>query len=208
MKRALPLLYVPVLMLSLLAQRPAAAQSAASSVTLNPATLAGGQSATGTVTLSAPAPAEGAVVALESSSHGAWVPSYVGIPAGLSSADFPVVTSETTATAAVTIYAYYGGATASAVLTINPTPGAQTDTVSNVSAQYEVRKKRLKVEARSTSNSASLGVYVTSTGELIGTLSNKRGGRYQGQFSWPSNPGSITIVSTLGGSATAGVTNR
>jgi hypothetical protein len=37
---------------------------------------------------------------------------------------------------------------------------------------------------------------------LIGTLTNDAGGRYRGQFTWPSNWQSITARSSLGGSAT------
>ena len=208
MKRAIYSLSVPILMLGLLAARPAAAQTVVSSVTLNPATVTGGQFAAGTITLSAPAPAAGAIVALASDSPAAWAPMYVSIFPGLSTANFTVVTYQTTATVPATISATYGGATASGVLSINPTPGTQTDTVSIVSAQYDTHKKRLAVDARSTSSSANLSVYLTSTGRYIGTLSNKGGGRYQGQFSWLSNPGSITVVSSFGGSAAASVTTR
>jgi hypothetical protein len=188
-----------------LSARPAAAQSQASSVTLYPAAVTGGQSSTATITLSAPAPAAGAVVALTTNSTAAWVPTFVGIAPGLSSTTVNVVTFQTSATVNATISASYGGATASAVLTIFPSV-AQADTVS-ASAQYDARKRQLKVDARSTSASAVLSVYVTATGELIGTLSNNRG-RYQGTFSWPVNPGSITVKSTLGGSATVNVSGK
>jgi len=68
-------------------------------------------------------------------------------------------------------------------------------------AEYESAKGLLRVEASSSSSSATLGVYVTATDELIGTLS---GGR--GEFSWPTNPQNITVRSSLGGSATSTVT--
>jgi hypothetical protein len=48
-------------------------------------------------------------------------------------------------------------------------------------------------------------VFVASTGALIGTLGNDGGGRYRGQFTWPSNPQSIVVKSSLGGSATIAV---
>jgi hypothetical protein len=38
--------------------------------------------------------------------------------------------------------------------------------------------------------------YVTSTGQLIGTLSS---GRLE--LNWPSNPGNVTVKSTNGGQA-------
>jgi hypothetical protein len=46
-------------------------------------------------------------------------------------------------------------------------------------------------------------VFVTSTGALIGTLSNSGGGQYRGEFSSSTNPQNITVKSSLGGVATA-----
>jgi len=53
-----------------------------------------------------------------------------------------------------------------------------------------------------------LKVYVNATGELIGTLSNNGGGKYSGQFSWSTNPQTILVKSSLGGSATKTVTAK
>jgi hypothetical protein len=64
----------------------------------------------------------------------------------------------------------------------------------------------LRVEATSTNSSATMRVHVSSTNELIGTLSNDGGGRYRGEFSWATNPQSVTVRSSLGGSATRTVT--
>jgi hypothetical protein len=41
---------------------------------------------------------------------------------------------------------------------------------------------------------------------FIGTLRNEGGGRYRGDFSWPTNPQSITVRSSFGGLATRSVT--
>ena len=60
----------------------------------------------------------------------------------------------------------------------------------------------MRVEATSTASNVTLKVYETSTGDLLGTPTNNGGGKYHGQFSWPTNPQSITIKSSLGGSAT------
>ncbi len=100
---------------------------ALSSLTLNPASVVGGmQSSTGTVTLSGPAPAGGAQVALSSSNPGAAsVPSSVIVPAGATSTTFTVSTSAVIASSTVTISATYGGATRSASLTVTP-PAAPT----------------------------------------------------------------------------------
>ena len=60
--------------------------------------------------------------------------------------------------------------------------------------------RELRVEATSTSSSATLRVYVTGTNQLIGTLTNLGGGKYGGQFTWPSNPQNVTVRSSSGGS--------
>src|SRR5882672_8826613 len=77
-----------------------------SSMTLNPTSVVGGtQSSAGTVTLSGPAPAGGAQVALSSSNGAASVPSSVTLPTGTSRATFPVNTSAVTSSTPVTISA-------------------------------------------------------------------------------------------------------
>jgi hypothetical protein len=91
---------------------------------------------------------------------------------------------------------------ASATPTRTPTQAPASDTVSIQRAEYDAGKQELRVEATSTNTSAAVQVFVTSTNALIGTLQNDGGGRYSGRFSWPSNPQSITVRSSLGGSAT------
>jgi hypothetical protein len=94
-----------------------------SSLSLNPTSVTGGNSSTGTVTLSGPAPANGAQVTLSSSNTtAARVPSSVTVAAGATSATFTVSTSAVTASTTVTISATYGGATRSASLTVTPAP--------------------------------------------------------------------------------------
>ncbi len=92
-----------------------------SSVSLNPTSVTGGNSSTGTVTLSGPAPAGGAQVTLSSSNTtAATVPSSVTVAAGAISATFTVGTSAVATSTTVTISAAYGGATRSASLTVTP----------------------------------------------------------------------------------------
>ena len=88
------------------------------------------------------------------------------------------------------------------------TPTTATDTVSIQRAEYDDRDEELRVEATSTSTSATLQVFVTSTNQLIGTLRNDGGGRYSGTFSRPANPQNITVRSNLGGSSSRNVTTR
>jgi hypothetical protein len=99
------------------------ASVALSSLSLNPTSVTGGNSSTGTVTLSEPAPPGGAQVALSSSNTtAARVPSSVTVAAGATSASFTVSTSVVAASTTVTISAAYGEATRSASLTVTPAP--------------------------------------------------------------------------------------
>src|SRR5207237_795929 len=67
------------------------------------ASVAGGTSSTGTVTLQSAAPSGGAVVQLFSSSNAATVPAGITVPAGATTATFGITTATVTANTAVTI---------------------------------------------------------------------------------------------------------
>jgi hypothetical protein len=181
-----------------------------SSLTLSPASVTGGGTSRGTITLTAAAPAGGAVVTLNSSNTAAaTVPASVTVAAGAASATFNVTTKTVTSSVSVTISAAFGGVTRSAALTVaaqsSPPPPA-ADTVAIQVAEYSSGNRLLRVEATSTNSSATLKVHVTSTNALIGTLRNEGGGRYRGDLSWSSNPQSVTVRSSSGGSATRSVT--
>ena len=99
-----------------------------SSVGLNPMSVTGGSSSTGTVTLDAPAPTYGAAVSLSSNASAATVPASVTVATGATSATFTVSTTAVTASTPVTITAFYGGATKTASLTVNPPSGTPAAT--------------------------------------------------------------------------------
>jgi hypothetical protein len=89
-----------------------------SSLALNPTTVAGGSSSTGTVSLNGAAPFGGIVVTLSSSRPTrASVPATVTVAAGTSSATFTVNTTAGAKTS-LTISGSYGGVTKKATLTI------------------------------------------------------------------------------------------
>jgi hypothetical protein len=93
------------------------------SLSLNPASVVGGNSSTGTVTLSGAAPTGGAQVTLSSSNTTvARTPASVTIAAGATSAMFTVSSSAVLTSTTVTVSATYGGATRSASLTVRPAP--------------------------------------------------------------------------------------
>lgn len=174
--------------------------AAVSTLALSPTTVTGGNSSTGTVTLASAAPTGGTAVALSSGNAAATVPSSVTVPAGQTNATFTVSTTSVTSSRSATISATANGATKTATLTINP---IATDNISIARAEYDGGKRVLRVEASSSSSTATLRAYVSSTNQLIGTLSAGRG-----EFSWPTNPQSITVRSSLGGSATRTVTAK
>jgi hypothetical protein len=88
-----------------------------SSISLSASSVVGGDSVTGTVTLTAAAPPGGAVVLL-SSGDPVTVPASVTVPGGASSATFTIATRAVGGTISGTISASYGGASVSAALTV------------------------------------------------------------------------------------------
>jgi hypothetical protein len=99
---------------------PAAAPASLTSLAVSPASVTGGQAATGAVSLSGAAPAGGAVVSLASANPAASVPSSLTIPGNASSANFTVSTSTVTSTSVGNVTATYAGITKSVTLTVMP----------------------------------------------------------------------------------------
>jgi len=90
-----------------------------SSLTLNPTSVPGGSSSTGTVTLNGPAPAGGAVVALSSNNTNATtVPPSVTVAAGSTTATFTVTTKTVVFSTVVTISGSFNGSNQSANVTV------------------------------------------------------------------------------------------
>jgi acetyl esterase/lipase len=92
-----------------------------SGLTLTPATVVGGcATSTGKVTLTGKAPTGGFVITLANSNPAAAVPASVAVPAGASSATFPIPTTTVAATQSGAVSASFGGGTKSATLTVRP----------------------------------------------------------------------------------------
>ena len=114
-----PPIQLILLLLALLLPAIGSAQTV-KSLALNPTTVNAGYSSTGTVTLSAAAPAGGLVVTLGSNSTSATV-SNVTVAAGATTANFTVATSQQGATSVTaTITASANSSSQTANLTINP----------------------------------------------------------------------------------------
>lgn len=89
--------------------------------------------------------------------------------------------------------------------TPTPTPVPTVDTIKIQRAEYQRSKGVLRVDANGSEPSATLRVYVTATGALIGTLKNNGSGRFSASLPWPTNPENITVRSSFGGSASSPV---
>ena len=131
------------------------------SLALNPTSVTGGASSTGTITLSGAAPSGGAIVALSSTVPGiAAVPASTTVAAGTSTKTFTVSTAPVSSSTTVTITANYNGVSRSVDLTLTagapppPPPQGATLTVTASGRSGE----------RVTSSPAGINVSTGSTG--------------------------------------------
>jgi hypothetical protein len=91
-----------------------------STLTVNPTSVKGGTSSTGTVALTGVAPTGGSVVTLLDNNSAAAEPSSVTVPAGATTATFTITTATVTSTRNVTISGRFNGTTKTATLSITP----------------------------------------------------------------------------------------
>jgi hypothetical protein len=111
---------------------PTAGPAALNAVSVTPSSVTGGQSATGTVSLTGAAPANGAIVTLASANPAASVPTSVTVAGNASSVNFAVNTSVVSSMTVGNITATYAGVNKSTTLTVTPpTPAALTSLTLN-----------------------------------------------------------------------------
>ena len=91
-------------------------------LTILPASIRGGQTASGQVTLECPAPPGGLLVSRSSSLPSAAPPATVTVPAGATSASFQVATTFVTTSTTITLTASAGGSAQTATLMFLPDP--------------------------------------------------------------------------------------
>ena len=102
-----------------------------STLSLNPTAVVGGNSATGTVTLTSAAPSGGLTVSLSSNNTvAATVPASVTVPAGSTSATFTVSTNSVSNSQSSTIIASAGGITRSSTITVQTAFAAANGSIS------------------------------------------------------------------------------
>jgi len=100
--------------------KPSAGAAALSAVSALPNQVVGGNGATGTVTLSAGAPAGGATISLGSASGAVSVPASAVVAQGATSATFAIATSVVSSTTSTTLSASYAGVTKTTTFTVTP----------------------------------------------------------------------------------------
>jgi hypothetical protein len=176
------------------------APASLSAVAVSPSTVVGGNSSTGTVTLTSAAPSGGALVSLSSSNTAvATVPASVTIAAGAASATFAATTPMVAANTPVTLTAAYSGVSRTTTLTVTPAGQLATITVTATGRSGE----------RVISNPSGINVTVGSTGSAsfaIGTpltlsATNGRDVVWSGACSSGGNK-TKTCTFTPGGAAT------
>jgi hypothetical protein len=177
------------------------------SIVFFPSSLGGTGPATGKITMSGLA-TQGAQVSLTSSNPAVvQVPANVVVSANTSVAWFPVTTSRVGANTSVTVtgVACCGGlGSAAGTITVTTAAPPPPDVVRVVKARFQPggRGGTLSVEATSTSSTAILTVFRDASTEPTFVLTNQGGGRYSGSFSFSGvKPGTVTVKSNLGGSA-------
>jgi pimeloyl-ACP methyl ester carboxylesterase len=111
-----------------------AAHVVAASLGFSPSTLTGPGTTTGTVTLSAAAPAGGVAVALSSDNSAVQIPSSVTVAGGSTSGTFSATGTGVATQTSVTVTASLGGVSTTAVLTL--IPGVATATLSTTNLSF------------------------------------------------------------------------
>jgi hypothetical protein len=173
-------------------------------IVLSPETIEGGHSTLGTLDVSEPGDENAHPITFTSSDPAVLsVPAESGTRFGSNVVLFSITTTVVSAPAAVTITATLDGVSVSGTMTVTPhvtPPGA--DTVKITKAQWD--RGIITVEATSSNPKVSLAVYGDDDpSTIMFTLTNEGGGKFKGQHQWLDDPGQITVMSNLGGLATA-----
>lgn len=187
--------------------------SSLSSVAISPVRVTGGSSATGTVTLSSPAPAAGAEVALSSSDPAiAEVNVRVFVSGASTTGTFPISTAAVTSATTVTITASHGGATRSTTLTVEPASTSPV-TVSSLT----LTPSAVTGGSGTSTGTVTLDGEAPSGGALVGVTSSGPAATVPATVTVPAGTTSVTFAvgtlavaapTTLTITATTGGTTR
>jgi uncharacterized repeat protein (TIGR03803 family) len=174
-------------------------------VTLNPTTVVGGNSSTGTVTLSAAAPSGGNVVSLSSNSSAASVPSSVTVAAGSTTASFTVTTTSVTSTTSVFITATIGASSFETSLNITPSLAVTTVTLNPTSVTGGSSSQgTLTLDGPAPSGGATVSLSSNFSSAIVPSTVTVAAGSTSASFTVTTTPvnGSFSaaITATLGSS--------
>ncbi len=155
------------------------------SVAVSPASVTGGISSTGTVTLSGLAPAGGLVVAISDNNSAATVPASVTIAANATTAAFSITTKTVTASTPVTITATANGTAPTTILTVVPI-ALSSVSVSPTSV----------LEGASSTGTVTLNGPAPAGGAVITLAANSAATSLPASVTVPANATSVTFTIT------------
>lgn len=179
---------------------------ALSSLSVNPTSVVGGNSSTGTVTLTGAATAN-IVVTLSSNNASATVPPSVTVPQGATTASFSVSTKPVATSAVATISAIFNGVTKTTALTITPAPALLALSL-NPSTVVGGRQSTGTVTLSSAAPSAGVTVQLLSNRTKVATVPSSvtvQAGATTATFSVTTSAVRNTSKVTISGTS-AGVT--
>ena len=162
---------------------------ALSSLTVSPAFVAGGNSATGTVTLNNPAPSSGIVVGLTSTNS--TVPPSITVMPGSTTATFSVTAPVVTSITSAVITASYNGVSETATLIETVIPVIMVTISPTSAALVEGAKQSFTAAVAGTSTT---GVTWSTNGGNINP---------SGSYTAPATPGTFTVTATSKANAAA-----
>ncbi|WP_162179802.1 hypothetical protein [Bryobacter aggregatus] len=166
-------------------------------ISISPATLAGGNAATGTVTLASPAGSGGVLVNLSSSATAATLAPSIVIPAGALSGTFPIATTAVSSAMTVSIAASSSN-NVSASLTIQPS-GPGTANLAGITLSPTA-----VASGASSTGTVSLATPATGAGVLVSLSSSSPSATLPASIVIPtgSSSGTFTVSTTAVGSET------
>ncbi len=178
------------------------------SLTVNPSTIVGGTSTTGTIQLSGTAPSIGTIVNLASNSLKAIVPSSVKIAAGSSTASFTIITKPTSKSDTLRIFAKNGDVAKTASLTLSPASllGITTSSVSFVGGSSAVVMGTISLDGPAPNSGASVSLRSSNTSEirvpaLVRIMSGASSASFAITHSVVLSPQTVTVTANYNGTS-------
>jgi hypothetical protein len=169
--------------------------------------LGPGMLAPGSIQLDQPTPVALAISLTSTNSKALKVPATVTVPAGASIASFTAQANGVSTPSSAIATAFYNGGfapggTSAASTAISVFP---SDTVHITKATWSQGASTLTLQATDTNPAAVINVLSSVTNQLIGNMTNLGNGTYTFQALLNANPGSVKIISNIGGNTGQGV---